>query len=191
MISEVLVLLKDQLNAYLKLGQDPTADTLEDQVVFIDGQHPDPFTFKVGAVTVLMINIEEENSLRAPNQYAQVLPNGTNQKVNPEIRLNLYVLFVARFTQYDESLRFLSQIIKFFQKNRVIDHQKAPGLSEDIDQLIVELVTLPFSEQNEVWNALRVAYHPSVLYKVKMLVFQDEEAETSTPLEEADLKTLP
>ena len=39
-------------------------------------------------------------------------------------------------------------------------------------KLVMELITLPFSEQNEVWSSLRVPYHPSVLYKAKMIVYR-------------------
>ena len=51
----------------------------------------------------------------------------------------------------------------------------------------MELITLPFSEQNEIWNALRIHYLPSVLYKVKMIVFRDEDA---MPLPETAEKTI-
>ena len=175
MISEVLVLLKNLLNAHLSLGQSPT-ESQEDRVVVLDGQSMDPLSFKLGAVSVLLINVEEENVLRAPDLYSRVSSDGTRQKANPEIRLNLYVLFVAHFKQYEESLRHISYVIRFFQSNRVLDHQNAPALSEDVDKLIVELVTLPFSEMNEIWSVLRVGYHPSALYKVKMVVFRDEDA---------------
>ncbi len=176
MINEALVFLKNRLNAHLNSGQNPD-ESLEDQVVFLDGQNMDPLTFKLGAVSVLLINIEEENTLRTPDPYTRITADGTRQKIHPEIRLNLYVLFVARFKQYEESLRYLSLIIRYFQKHRLITHQNAPELSDNIEQLVMELVTLPFSEQNEVWNALRVTYHPSVLYKTKMVVFQDEDSQ--------------
>ena len=86
--------------------------------------------------------------------------------------MNLYVLFVARYKQYEDALSYLSQIIQYFQNNRVFDHQSAPELSDDIEKLVMELITLPFSEQNEVWSSLRVPYHPSVLYKAKMIVYR-------------------
>ena len=89
------------------------------------------------------------------------------------MRLNLYALFVARYSVYQQALENLSQVIQFFQSNRVFKHPSAVGLSNKIEQLTVELVTLPFAGQNEVWNALRASYHPSVLYRVKVLVFQD------------------
>lgn len=173
MISEALVFLKNRLNTHLNAGLNPD-ESYEDQVVFLDGQNMEPLTFKLGAVSVLLINIEEENTLRPPDLYKRTATNGSQHNVHPEIRLNLYVLFVAHFKQYEESLRYLSLIIRYFQKHRLIDHHTAPELSANIDKLIMELITLPFSEQNEVWNALRVTYHPSVLYKVKMIVFQDE-----------------
>jgi hypothetical protein len=33
-------------------------------------------------------------------------PDGTRYKIQPEIRLNLYVLFVARFKQYEDALHY-------------------------------------------------------------------------------------
>ena len=64
-------------------------------------------------------------------------------------------------------------VIRFFQQNRALDHDNTPALSPLIDKLVLELVTLPLSEQNEIWSALRVSYHPSVLFRVRMVVFRD------------------
>jgi hypothetical protein len=178
MIDDVLLFLKSQLNGYLhrKSGWDP-AESQEDKVVFVDGENLDPVSFKLGAVSLLLINIEEENTLRSPDRYSRLAPDGTRHATQPEIRLNLYVLFVARYKQYEDALRYLSLIIQYFQNNRLFNHHSAPELPETFEQLVVELITLPFSEQNEVWNSLRMTYHPSVLYKVKMVVFRDDEAE--------------
>ncbi|PON18283.1 hypothetical protein C2W62_08665 [Candidatus Entotheonella serta] len=81
-------------------------------------------------------------------------------------------------------LRAISHIIQFFQKHRLITPQSNPRLSDEIEQLVMELTTLPFAEQNEVWNALRTSYRPSVLYKVKMVVFHDDE-----PVEVSEIET--
>lgn len=190
MINEALVFLKNRLNAHLDSGRNPE-DSQEDQVVFLEGQNTDPLTFKLGAVSVLLINLEEENTLRTPDPYIRSSPDGARQKIHPEIRLNLYVLFVARFKQYEESLRHLSLIIRYFQKHRLLNQHNAPELSENIEQLVMELITLPLSEQNDVWGALRVTYQPSVLYKVKMIVFQDEDALDMVEIEEKTLRISP
>lgn len=188
MIGDVLVLLKDRLNTYLNSGLSPE-DSAEDKVVFVDGEKMDPMSFQLGAVSVLLINVEEENTMRPPDLFARTLADGTRQRVQPEIRLNIYVLYVARFKQYEESLNFLSRVIQYFQLNRVLDHHNAPNLSEDIDHLNIELVTLPFSEQNEVWNSLRTTYHPSILYRVRMTTFQDQDAAGTQEIGERVVRT--
>lgn len=175
MIDNILTFLRDQLNEQFTSEMDAEA-----QVVFIDGQKMDPLTFKLGAVSVLLINIEEENVLRAPNLYRRVNGVGSTaqtQRINPDIRLNLYVLFVAKYKAYEDSLRSLSHIIQYFQRRPVFRPADDPTLDDGIEKLSVELITLPFAEQNEIWNALRVTYHPSLLYKIKMVVFRDQEAE--------------
>ncbi|MCP4662129.1 MAG: DUF4255 domain-containing protein [bacterium] len=173
MISEVLLLLTSLLNEHLN-GNSPAEPGL-DKVVLPDGEMTDPITFKLGAVSALLINLEEETCLRPPDPYRREQPDGTTVKVQPEIRLNLYVLFAARFKQYEQGLRHLSMIIRYFQQHRVLNHQNAPALDEGVEKLTVELVTLPLSEQNEIWSALRTTYQPSVLYKVGLVVYCEEE----------------
>ena len=173
MLTDVLVFLKNSLNAYLSMGETHT-DAQEEHVTFLSGQATDSLSFKLGFTSLIMINLEQENVLRSPDLFSRSLSNGTFQKVQPEIRLNLYVLFVAHYQQYEDALKTLSAIIQYFQSHRVFGHQDSPELSENIQQLVVELMTLSFAEQNEVWGSLRQHYQPSVLYKVKMVVFQDE-----------------
>ena len=45
----------------------------------------------------------------------------------------------------------------------------------------MELVNLPFTEQREVWAGLGLCYIPSVIYKVRMVVFTDTDTVESTP----------
>lgn len=192
MIHNVLIFLRKHLNAYLQTQSGGSLDDSgEDKVVFLDGEQMDPVTFKLGAVSVLLINIQEDSTLRSPDLYSRVFPDGARRQVQPEIKMNLYVLFVARFKQYEDALRYLSLIIHYFQRHRVLTQQNAPELSDDIEQLIMELHTLSFAEQNEVWNALRITYHPSVLYKVKMVVFRDEEAVGAPDITETSLRIAP
>lgn len=192
MISEVLLFLVGQLNVFLnaRTGWSPE-QPVEDRVVLPDGEVMDPISFKLGAVTALVINLEEETTLRPADRYRRTRADGRVVEVQPEIRMALYVLFVARFKKYDEGLRYLSLVIQYFQGHRRLDHENAPGLDPTIDKLVIELVTLPFSEQNEVWNALRTTYHPSVLYKVNLVVFRDEEEEAAPEIAEVRLEVAP
>jgi Pvc16 N-terminal domain len=168
--------LKDHLNASLNAQSGWTpADPSEDKVVFVDGEVADPMSFKLGAVSLLLVNLEEEKMLRAADPYRRVADDGSSRRIRPDLGLSLYVLFVARFKQYEQSLAHLSRVVTHFQVHRVLDQQSAPGLGERIESLVVELVTLPLSAQNELWGALRAPYHPSALYKVKMVVYRDDD----------------
>jgi Pvc16 N-terminal domain len=181
MLNDVLVFLKNRLNMQLSLGMNPD-DSQEDQVVFPLGQTTDSLNFKLGAVSILLANLEQENTLRPPDLYMRAQPDGTTQRVQPEIRLNLYVLFVANYQQYEDALSNLSAVIQYFQNQRLFTHQNTPELSDNIEQLVIELITQSFSELNEVWGALRLPYQPSLLYKVKMVVYQGDVAD-GTPAE--------
>jgi hypothetical protein len=191
MISQVLIFLRNHLNDCLNAQFDGApGESREDKVVFVDGERMDPITFKLGAITTLLINVEEDNTLRPSDRYAASAPDGGSLKVQPEIRMNLYVLFVARFKQYEQGLSHLSRIIQYFQNHRVLDHRSAPEMSEDIEKLVIELITLPLAEQNDLWSSLRTTYHPSVLYKVGMVVFRDEDARRAVELREKDVRAV-
>ncbi|MEZ4382384.1 MAG: DUF4255 domain-containing protein [Nannocystaceae bacterium] len=191
MISEALIFLKDHLNGHLSAQSGLSLGEIEDRVVFLDGEKLDPISFKLGAVTCLMINVEEEKVLRAADPYVRVGADGSHRRVQPDIRINLYVLFVARFSQYEQGLSYLSRIIEHFQAHRVFDRGNAPELSDRIERLIMELTTQSFAEQNEIWNALRTTYHPSVLYRVRMVVIREDVAMTTPGIGDMEAAVTP
>jgi hypothetical protein len=181
MIGQVLTFFRQHLDDQLRaaLGEAPDEPS-GDRVVFVDGDKFEPITFKLGAVSELLINVEEERVLRDPDLYARQTEDGTQQRHQPDVRLILYLLFVARFKQYESAWEHLSKIIEHFQTMRVLDHDTVRGLPVGIEKLIVELVTLGFAEQNEVWNALRTTHHPSILYRVRMIVMRDRQPQLQT-----------
>jgi hypothetical protein len=176
MIADILVLLKNRLNAHLlSLSGAGLADAGEDKVIFIDGdQKPDAVNFKLGAVSLMLFNIERDTVNRQADPYIRVADDGSTRKVSPDININLYVLFVAKFKDYEQSLHYLSFILRYFQVNHYLDRQNAPELGSGIDHLVLELITLTTAQQNELWGGLRSSYLPSLVYKVKAAVFTDE-----------------
>ena len=151
--------------------KDPPVDIIS----FLKQENQQDFIkFELNKVTPILVNVEEENQLRPADRFARMADNGSREKIWPDVRLNLYVLFVSSFYDYTDALYYLGLIVKYFQTHPIMNHDNTPQMSLEIGRLQVELITLPFSEQNEVWNALRSAYHPSLLYRVKMLVFQDQ-----------------
>jgi hypothetical protein len=193
MIGDVLVFLRKHLDAHLRveLGVTPD-DPAGDKVVFLDGDKIEPITFKLGAVSELLINVEEDRVLRQPDLYARRTEDGTPQRTQPDIRLSLYILFVARFKQYESGWEHLSKIIEHFQTQRVFEPENTPDLPAGIEKLVLELVTLDFAGQNEVWNALRTTLHPSILYRVKLIALRDHKPEVLPQVSEptVDLRKI-
>ena len=169
MLENVLLILKKQLNNYLKIK---TGDQ-GFEAVFLQERTNKDISFRNDAITVLLVNLEEEYTFRSGATLSPVGLQQTAAQANPNIYINLYVLFAANFTDYSQSLKFLSLIIKFFQSHRLFDRTNSPDLSSDIEKLTLELVNVPFSEQRDIWTYLGMSYMPSAIYKVRMLTFSD------------------
>ena len=191
MIGEVLVLMRDQLNAYLREQAGNVASNAEDKVQLLDASGvADAVEFKVGKVTALLINIEQEQLLRPADAFLRQMPDGSSQRVQRELRLNLYVLFVVRFMVYEQGLSMLSNVLRYFQTHPVLDHSQLPNLNPEIDKLTFELVTLPLAEQNTVWSQLRTSYHPSLMYRVRMVVFRDGAGVALPTIKKTELRAV-
>jgi hypothetical protein len=169
MINHVFANIKDKLNDYFRLIT--SLDSY--QVAYLDGNKMDPLSFPDNSIVPVLVNIEEEKIIRQANRYEGVIKNGIKTELSPSIGINMLVLFVSHFADYDQSLQFLSMVISYFQKFPVLDHYNTPALTDAIEKVTIELVTMPIAQQNELWNSLRTTYRPSVLYKIGVLVYKD------------------
>ena len=188
MISEVFRVLKDALNDHIKLGAGyrPT-DTTEEQVVFANANLIDKCDFKSGFITMLLVGLEEDRQVLPADPYRRMLADGTTIQVKAPVPLNIYILFVARYGDYLNTLRGLEAIVQFFQKYRVIDRSNMPTLASGIEKLVSEHVTMPVHEHNHIWGMLNTSYQPSILYRVRMVVFHDADG---LPLPPTNLTSL-
>lgn len=178
MIHIAVDFLQTVLNDYLlqKLpgnGTEGGSSTGPQKVVFpkIDA---DPPTFHPESINLLMINLEEERLLKTPNPYTQLSQEGIINSVSPPLRLELMLLFAAKFSNYSTGLKHLSYTIQFFQANPVFSSRQFPSLPIDVDKLNMEFYSMNSTQKNEIWSSLKTAYLPSIVYKLKMLVYQED-----------------
>ena len=126
---------------------------------------------------ITLINIEEEKIYKNQDHYVKANPgDSTISTVNPEIKLNIYVLFSAQNNDYTEALKQISNVITVFQGKNVFE--KDDFIANDItglDTLIVELYSLSFEQNNSLWQTLGSKMVPAVLYKMKLLSIQDNQ----------------
>jgi hypothetical protein len=173
MIESALLVLTRQVQGFL--ARDPVLEAgAQDKIHLTNIIDPDnaSVTIPDESLGLCLVNIEEERVTKA--QRASTLSaDGLITYLNPELKLNLFVLIAANCSQYRTGLTLLSSAIRFFQSKNVFDHDNTPELDAGIQKLIVEMCTLTFEQQNHLWASLGAKYLPSVLYKVRMLVVQE------------------
>ncbi len=179
MINKVLELLRDEIHDYLKLKPDLNVGNQQtislSNIVDSDGKIEIPSD----SLGITLLNIEEEKVMKS--QISAVKKNNTVSYLNPDIKLNLYLMITTNFGDYSTALKYLSYVISFFQSKSVFDHQNSPKLDVLIEKLIVELYTLTFEQQNYLWSAVGSKLLPSVMYKVRMLVVQENISKLDAP----------
>jgi hypothetical protein len=172
MIEKALLFLENQVNGYLK-----KISGFDNKLSLSNITNNEGKTI-IKDLGLTLVNIEEETIGKTQTTYKKD-SNDKTYIVNPEIKLNLYLLFTANFgdndTGYRESLKFLSYVISFFQAKNVFNHQNSPDLDENIERLALSLYSVPFEQQNYLWGSIGAKYLPSVMYKARVITVQADD----------------
>ena len=168
MINEALKFITEKLNIYLKTSFNLVVDgAILSNIVNADGSVPVNTHNKV---VVTLINVEKETSTRHNGSFNSQVSNGSTATISyPPLFLNLDVLFSANFDLYEESLKFLSKTVLFFQSSPVFTTKQYPDFPKDINKLIFDMEKLTYRESAHLYESLGAKYLPSVIYKMKML----------------------
>jgi hypothetical protein len=175
MIHQVLSNIAKEMNSYFRLR----FGLQEDKVILSSLVSPDGKLVPnlENMVILTLVNMPEESSGKGkngPSNYVRT-SQGAIARVNPPVNLNLYVLFSAFFParNYEESLKFISGVVGFFQGKRVFSPQNSPWMDSRMDKLSVEIVNLELQEMNNLWNVLGAKYLPSMVYRIRSLSIQE------------------
>jgi hypothetical protein len=128
-----------------------------------------------------LVNVEEEritknqlNTRRDPTDPSRMVV------VNPEIKLNVYVLASAHFKTYTEALKRLAYVIRVFQRKNVFTDVEVLDILKDkndippiLDQVIVDLYSQSLDQQYQFSQSYGNKQIPSVIYKIRLLVIDE------------------
>ena len=170
MIELALQFVKAELDTFIPLttGSDTVKVKLSNIVNDLG-----KYAFEQNLIGASVINIEEERTLKAHlPQYTYL--NGKHVIREPELKLNLYVLFAANFQVYDEALKYLSIILTYFQSHPSFTQDEFPSLDSRIEKLTLELQSPTFEQWNQIWGANGGKQLPSILYKMRMVILQPD-----------------
>lgn len=171
MLDNVLTFLADEVNVYLKKRTGTLLDTVEAGSIADD---QGKWAVTEGQLRVALVNIEEERVLRS-QVPERVYINGNQVTLQPAIRLNLSLMFAARLKDYSDTLRYLSHVITFFQSHPSFTPDEYPGLDTRIEKLTLEMQPYGPEQLNQMWAYIGTKYLPSVVYRARMVVLQDQE----------------
>tara|TARA_B100001939_G_C16909343_1_gene603855 strand:+ start:426 stop:965 length:540 start_codon:yes stop_codon:yes gene_type:complete len=173
MVHNIVTSISSRLNLYLR-----NRLLINDDVVVVrnlvdlKGNVSDGIQNKI---SVFLLSVEEEKTSK----------NASASRVssNPTVILNLNVMFAAYFSNdsYVESLKYISLVIEFFQKNPNFHYSDTPGLPIYNSRLHVEIYNLNMPDTMRLWGAIGTKYLPSCAYKIKQVKFDNESFKIDIP----------
>jgi hypothetical protein len=171
MIDTAIKFLKDELNTYFltQTGSDSVVEM--GKLVDEAGKYPQEIQNKI---CTSIINIEEERIFKSQIPE-HIYANGQHIVLEPELKINLHVIFAANFDfkLYDQSLRYLSYVLTYFQSHPSFTSEVYPALDSRIEKLTVELQSLNYEQLNQIWAFIGGKQLPSVVYRIRLVSLQD------------------
>lgn len=182
MISKALLFIEDQANLYLQGLLGPTTEKYVSigNIAKITENEANPNENGGANVIITLVNIEEDRISKNPDGVYRT--HNSLVKRNPEILLNLYILFSSNSPNYITALSRISNVVQCFQSVNLFTQASHPTLDPKIEKLHLELYTMNFEQVNHLWSTLGGKYLPSALYKMKMLTIVDEDNKTEGSL---------
>ncbi|UYQ93527.1 DUF4255 domain-containing protein [Chitinophaga horti] len=185
MINEALKFISDEVNKYLSVKLGPLTDprlVLGNVARLQDGDQGGNANPLANKAILTLVNIEEDRVSKSPDNFRRNLETNAMMYKNPRVHLNLYCLFSINRSNYDDALKWLSLIVQFFQYRNVFDKITTPGMEEKLERLVMDLCSMNFEQVNHLWATLGGKYYPSALYKMRLVVIDDDTVDATGEL---------
>ncbi|MGX5820934.1 DUF4255 domain-containing protein [Chitinophaga lutea] len=117
-------------------------------------------------VVLTLVSVEEESTLKNNYPLREIGSSFVQEK--SAVYINAYLLFSAKYKEYDTSMQALSQVIGCFQSTRRLS-LLVDGREQDA---VLTLHNVGFENLNNLWTVMGGRYLPSVIYKARVLMFQ-------------------
>lgn len=178
MIYNCLNCLAEEMNLYFR----SKLKIREDKVIVsaIVNQNGSMAVQDENKVLITLVNVIRDTNMKR-DLSARTLAGANSPK---PICIQLYIMISCYFSgnNYPEALRFLSFVIGFLQEKNVFDHSNTPRLDEGMDKLIFEMESVAVDQLSNIWSVLGAKYMPSVLYKVRMILYDSNHVSEYRPL---------
>jgi hypothetical protein len=173
MISKALQFTNDILDQFLRnrFGLDERKVILNN-LIEANGSIP---LANQNKIVMSLLNIEKETAKPFYIRNRK-LDNGNYTDLNPDERYNLDLLVSSNFDDYNETLKFLNAAILFFQINVAVDASSFSNIPTGLTKLEFEIEKITYHQMQSLWTAMGAKYQPSVIYKLRLVTIQGNEA---------------
>jgi hypothetical protein len=177
MIHPVLKIITAQLNAYIDQVKKSSDEVTSPVAVLQSINNIEENKLKTtNNLLVSVVNITEEAALKNLPGY-EIRENDRVFYRNPPVNLNVFVLITAVMSNYENELRYLDHVIRFFQGQPVFTRQgiltPVEGIPDDL-KVNFDLYSLSFEQVNYLWSTMGSKQHPFVVYKLRILEMERE-----------------
>lgn len=169
MISDVLSIITEKLNEFLNGYYD-----LPETLAVLGTPGEDESGEGMNRILVSLLNVEREGAAGFASGYGGS-ESGPVGKRAPAWHVNLCFVVSAVFEdkRYRDGLEMLSVAVNFLQGQSVLIVSNR--------KFTIELMALSIQELTNVWSILGGRYYPSVVCKIRMLTFDNNEARGTLP----------
>ncbi len=201
MLHSSLQFLAHELNEFLELKTQMN-DSVVTRIYITGIASEEGLLIPENSLGMSLINIEEERVFK-DQKSTLINDDGVAERVNPELKLNLYIVISANFQDaknsgssdnYVEGLKQLSYVISFFQSKNVFTSDNTPSMNSydpELKKLVAELFSCNFEQLSNFWTTVGTNYLPSVIYKLRLIRIQEKALkETSLPVEKIRYTSL-
>ncbi len=170
MIDQALIFLRDEINSYILSRTNSTnVEVKLSRIVNDLGK----YAFVDDSIALTIFNLEEDHIFKAQlPEFTYV--DGQHLRREPELKFVLHAMFAANFVNYDEAWKAISLILGYFQSHPVFQAEEYPAMPAKIGKLTIELETFGVEQLNQIWAYIGAKYLPSVTYKIRLIVVQEE-----------------
>ena len=170
MVDKVLEFIVAELNSYLRARTGSMSNKVKLSSIVDD---TGKYALDEDSVGMTIINIEEDRVVKDQLRDHKIR-DGRYITSQPKLKLNLFIMCAANFKKYDQSLKYITHILTFFQARPVFAPESYPALGSDIERLVIELQKLNYDQLNQIWAYIGGKQLPSVVYRIGMVSLQDE-----------------
>jgi len=126
-------------------------------------------------ILIFISNIEKDTFSKSYRQNFNPANNRTAVS-SPPLFITMTVTVAANFStdHYTDGLKVLSHVLAFFNRHSSFNRQNSPDLPKNIEQLNMELESIPGDQLNHMWGIFGSHYLPSCNYRVRALIPDSE-----------------